>query len=316
MTFRMIAVLLLLSGLFLAAPVKGAAGGKPPALPATLAGTAWRLVEFQSMDDAQGTTRPQDPSRYTMHLKADGTVAMRLNCNRATGRWRADQAGSVSSGAFTLGPLASTKALCAPPSMDVTILRDAASIRSYVLQEGRLYLSLIADGGIYVWEPLAATPQAMNPDAAIERAILRSAPGYTRAVIGNERSRYAYERVDLNGDGRDEVFVYPMGTFFCGTGGCNLLVLRVAPKGEYSLVNDFPITQLPVIVSPLKSRGWHDIWRMESGGGATPSYVKHAFDGKRYVKRYRIPAERAPEGKPCLAGEVTFQKGIVLEPQD
>ena len=27
--------------------------------PSALAGTHWRLVEFQSMDDAQGTTRPK-----------------------------------------------------------------------------------------------------------------------------------------------------------------------------------------------------------------------------------------------------------------
>ena len=47
--------------------------------PQILAGTAWRLVEFQSMDDAVGTVRPDDPSRYTMRLKGDGTVALRLN---------------------------------------------------------------------------------------------------------------------------------------------------------------------------------------------------------------------------------------------
>ena len=47
-----------------------------------LAGTNWRLVEFQSMDDATGKIRPDDPSLYTMRLNADGTVNMRLNCNR------------------------------------------------------------------------------------------------------------------------------------------------------------------------------------------------------------------------------------------
>jgi hypothetical protein len=47
--------------------------------------TEWRLVGIQSMDDAVGTTRPDDPSLYTMRLQGDGTVAMRLNCNRATG---------------------------------------------------------------------------------------------------------------------------------------------------------------------------------------------------------------------------------------
>jgi hypothetical protein len=65
--------------------------GSPPVK--GLADTRWRLVEFQSMDDATGTTRPSDPSLYTMDLRGDGTVAMRLNCNRATGSWSAMPAG-------------------------------------------------------------------------------------------------------------------------------------------------------------------------------------------------------------------------------
>ena len=61
-----------------------------------LADTEWRLVEFQSMDDAQGTIRPEDPSLYTMHLNRDGTVNMRLNCNRANGTWIARREPSTS----------------------------------------------------------------------------------------------------------------------------------------------------------------------------------------------------------------------------
>ena len=33
-------------------------------------------------------------------------------------------------------------------------------------------------------------------------------------------------RTDLVGDGHDEVVVWLMGSFFCGTGGCNLQVDR------------------------------------------------------------------------------------------
>ena len=47
-----------------------------------LAGTRWRLVEIQSMDDAIGTARPSDRDLYTLDLNRDGTAAMRLDCNR------------------------------------------------------------------------------------------------------------------------------------------------------------------------------------------------------------------------------------------
>jgi heat shock protein HslJ len=140
--------------------------GSPPVK--GLVDTRWRLVEFQSMDDAAGATRPSDPSLYTMELRSDGTVAMRLNCNRATGGWSAVPAGDGTSGRFEFGPLAATRALCPPPSMDESIVAQSAFVRSYLLKDGRLYLSLMADGGIYAWEPAAGQPSAADDPAASE----------------------------------------------------------------------------------------------------------------------------------------------------
>ena len=118
-----------------------------------LAGTKWRLVEFQSMDDAIGIQRPKDSSVYTMNLNSDGTVTMQLNCNRATGTWTAKPSDNGTSGNIEFSPLAMTRALCPPPSMDETIAQQSSFIRSYLLKDGKLYLNLMADGGIYVWEP-------------------------------------------------------------------------------------------------------------------------------------------------------------------
>jgi heat shock protein HslJ len=116
--------------------------------------TSWRLVEFQSSDDRIGTVKPDDAAKYTVSLEPGGRVAMRLNCNRATGTWTSEAAGS-DGGSFGFGPLAMTRALCPPPSLDSQIARDAEYVRSYVRRDGRLYLNLMADGGTYVWEPQA-----------------------------------------------------------------------------------------------------------------------------------------------------------------
>jgi len=118
-----------------------------------LGGTQWQLVEFRSMDDATGVLLPSDPSLYTMSLHHDGSVEMRLNCNRAKGKWSATPSSNGKSGNFAFGPLAATRAICPPPSLDEHILAQAAYIRGYLLKDGRLYLSLMADGGIYTWEP-------------------------------------------------------------------------------------------------------------------------------------------------------------------
>ncbi len=119
--------------------------------------TQWQLVAFESMDDAQGTKHPENPSKYTMQLNKDGTVFLKLNCNSARGRWSAKPSEDEHSGSFSFSPLTVTRALCPPPSMDGHISSHTQHIKSYLLKDGRLYLSLMADGGIYVWEPSAVS---------------------------------------------------------------------------------------------------------------------------------------------------------------
>jgi heat shock protein HslJ len=290
------------------------------AAPATgpLSGTEWRLIEIQSMDDSVGIKRPDDPSKYTLRLNADGTANMRLDCNRANGTWSAEPSADASNGRFEFGPLAATRALCPPPSLGEQIAAQARYIRGYMLKDGRLYLSLTADGGIYAWEPVPALSFETEPDPAIEAAILKASPSYTRDVVeaggASGKGRYVYARVDLNGDGKDEVLVYTLGSVFCGTGGCNLLLFTPAPD-VCRLVNDFPITQNPVVVSDQKTAGWNDLFRHEAGGGAPSSYVRYVFDGKRYVEKERTPGMQAPPGRRLFDEDLAFDKGIPLEPR-
>lgn len=118
-----------------------------------LANTHWQLLSIQSMDDAQGTTRIEHPEAFTLQLGAEGRASLRLDCNRGTASWHA-QAAAPDSGTFTFGPLAATRALCAPPRLDERIARDLGYVRSFLLRDGRLYLSLMADGAIYEWAPM------------------------------------------------------------------------------------------------------------------------------------------------------------------
>ena len=125
----------------------------PDSAPAALAGTSWQLVAIQSMDDTQGTTQIAEPRRYTISFGTDGRAAFRLDCNRGTATWKATSAAESSSGALEFGPLATTKMMCPPGAHDQKVMRDLAYVRSYLLKDGKLYLSLMADGGIYAWRP-------------------------------------------------------------------------------------------------------------------------------------------------------------------
>jgi len=124
-----------------------------PMQSASLAGTSWALHAIQSMDDAQGTTRISDPQRFTLRLGDDGRATLRLDCNRGTGTWQATPSADGASGQLQFGPIAATRALCPPPHLDERVARDLAYVRSYLLKDGKLFLSLMADGGIYEWHP-------------------------------------------------------------------------------------------------------------------------------------------------------------------
>jgi len=83
-----------------------------------------------------------------------GRPSPQLQLGRGT--WSAEAATDPSSGRFEFGPLAATMASCPPPGVDEQVTRQAPYVRSYLLKDGRLYLSLMADGGIFVWERSAS----------------------------------------------------------------------------------------------------------------------------------------------------------------
>jgi heat shock protein HslJ len=123
-----------------------------------LTGTAWQLVKFVGGDGA--TLTPADPTRYTLEFAANGRVSARVDCNRGSGTWQsADPAG------LRFGPMAMTRAMCPPGSLHDHIVKQLPNVRSYVLKDGRLFLSLIADGGTFEFTPRAAA-EPVSPIAA------------------------------------------------------------------------------------------------------------------------------------------------------
>ena len=135
-------------GAFLALLLSACASAPPPEAPASLAGTAWQLVRFQGGDDK--VVVPDDRAKYTIAFAADGGVSVRFDCNRGRGSWK-----SASPGQIQFGPMALTRAMCPPGSLHDQLVKHWFYVRSYVLRDGHLHLSLMADGGIYKFEPLA-----------------------------------------------------------------------------------------------------------------------------------------------------------------
>lgn len=111
-----------------------------------LAGTSWQLVKIMSMDDR--TDVPADPSLYTLAFNADGSASMLADCNRGSASWQSEGSGQLS-----FGPVAATRAMCPPESISGTYLAQFEWVRSYVMKDGHLFLSTMADGSIIEFAP-------------------------------------------------------------------------------------------------------------------------------------------------------------------
>ena len=118
----------------------------PASAQAPLAGTSWELVELRSPEDSIGTVQVDDPARYTIAFNADGSAALRLDCNRGRGSWRSEAPGRIAFGA-----VATTRMMCQPGSLDARLGRELPFVRVYAIQGETLRLELMANGGQQIW---------------------------------------------------------------------------------------------------------------------------------------------------------------------
>jgi para-nitrobenzyl esterase len=133
--------------LLLASTLTLACAQTPPQVAGdSLVGPTWRLVKFQGGDGR--VEIPVDRSQYELVFNANGSVFARIDCNRGSGSWK-----STGTNRIELGPMATTRAMCPPGWLTEHVARQLPNIRSYLIRDGHLFLSLMADGGTYEFEP-------------------------------------------------------------------------------------------------------------------------------------------------------------------
>jgi len=113
----------------------------------TLVGPVWAWRETQSSDDS--VTEVDDPSRYTIQFMEDGRVNVRADCNQVNGAYTTDGSQLQFEQPFT-----NTTAMCPPDSLDQQFLQELGAAASYLVEEGVLHISMIADGGVMTFAPL------------------------------------------------------------------------------------------------------------------------------------------------------------------
>jgi hypothetical protein len=73
-----------------------------------------------------------------------------------------------------------------------------------------------------------------------------------------ETTHYFYNYIDLNDDGKNEIFAMVTGPYTSGTGGSSALLLS-ENGGKLHITQEFTLVNEPIIVSDTLDNGYHDL---------------------------------------------------------
>jgi hypothetical protein len=135
-----------------------------------------------------------------------------------------------------------------------------------------------------------------NPSEAL-KAFLRS---YLNPGLDDHKETIRITVVSVKTEDKagEEEIVYisgPQGTW-CGTGGCNMLILEPF-KSSFKVLGDVSIVQLPIRLLPSMENGHPDIGVIVVGGGILEGYeAVLSFDGTSYPGNPSMPPARKVNG--------------------
>jgi len=110
--------------------------------PHPLEGSDWQLVAI----DTTGSTTTLIAAlqaRHTLSFGPEGELALQLDCNRGRASWSAGQPQN-GAGAISIGPIASTRALCQDPSFGNELASGLGEAQTYLLTADRRELVIEA----------------------------------------------------------------------------------------------------------------------------------------------------------------------------
>lgn len=81
------------------------------------------------------------------------------------------------------------------------------------------------------------------------------------AITENDR-KFQFFQVDLNNDGQKETFVNFLTPYFCGTGGCSMVLL----DKDFKAITKFTVLRTPLYISKSTENGWNMIFVKDKDG--------------------------------------------------
>jgi hypothetical protein len=140
--------------------------------------------------------------------------------------------------------------------------------------------------------------QSQEEDPAVTSKIKALLAKTYPTVPAGER-KFFYNPVDLNDDGKSEYLVGLLGSDFCGSAGCTMLVLN----SKFGINTKMTVVQFPVYVGPPASKevtkGYSNLYVGAKGKGN----VKMAWNGSKYPTNPSM-AKSVPES--VIQGKYAF----------
>jgi len=118
------------------------------------------------------------------------------------------------------------------------------------------------------------------------------------AVMNDSDRKFQMYKIDLNNDGKDEVFVRFLTPYFCGTGGCTFLLLD--HQGE--IITDFSVTRAPIFAEQTYKNGWQLLLVQDAG-----VFKEMVYKNGTYPSNPSL-LEKAPYDAPSGHAEIMFDK--------
>ncbi len=115
--------------------------------------------------------------------------------------------------------------------------------------------------------------------------------------------KFQYHEVDLNHDGKNEIFVRFMSPYFCGTGGCTFLLM----DPNMNIITQFSVTKAPIFVEQTDKNGWSILLVKDSGVFKELIYENDSYPNNPSV------LEKAPYDAPSGHALILFDENYSNE---
>lgn len=127
--------------------------------------------------------------------------------------------------------------------------------------------------------------------------------GSKSIAITADNGEYAYNLVDLNSDGVEDVLLYLYGSNFCDGSNCTLLVGKGEGGDKYRFHSMIQFLSLPILVCDESStKGWKDIVTQVFDAEGVATSIKLAFDGKKYPDYAKLPTAQRLDKAVLVSG--------------